>query len=111
MGGMGGAGGGSACEDDTSKSEVGIMTSGITWDPSCIMIKTGTKVTWTANFVVHPLVGGTVENGMKKPDPSSPIPTTNMGSAVSVTFDKAGTYPYYCDMHGLAGMTGKVIVQ
>lgn len=37
--------------------------------------------------------------------------TTGEGQTFEVTFDEAGTYPYYCMPHRSLGMTGTVIVE
>jgi len=88
---------------------------GSKYAPPCIKVAVGDKVTWdpgASSFTAHPLVGGAVENGAKVPDAASLIPKTTSGSAaVTVTFDAAGNYGYYCDFHALGGMTGAVFVE
>jgi plastocyanin len=79
--------------------------------PRCIVISAGQTITFTGDFSAHPLVGGTAEGAFKTPDPQSPIGTTSSGSAKPVQFTSAGTYPFYCDMHGLTyAMAGAVFV-
>ena len=56
-------------------------------------------------------MGGTAEGAFKTPDPSSPIGSTNSGTSKPVLFSSAGTFPFYCDQHGLTyAMTGAVFV-
>jgi plastocyanin len=79
--------------------------------PRCVLISAGQTITFTGDFSSHPLVGGTAEGAFKTPDPSSPIGTTNGGISKPVQFTSAGTYPFYCDQHGLTyAMTGVVFV-
>lgn len=37
--------------------------------------------------------------------------TASSGESFEVTFDEAGTYPYYCSPHRGLGMTGTVVVE
>jgi plastocyanin len=83
--------------------------------PHCIRIAAGQSVTFAAtegsSFAGHPLVGGEISGGTKVPDPSSPIPSLVDGSIADVPFPSAGTFPYYCDQHGvLFSMEGVVFV-
>ncbi|MBF4764028.1 hypothetical protein ISU07_12910 [Nocardioides islandensis] len=50
--------------------------------------------------------GGTLSSGVLVAAPFSPGPHT-----FTVTFTKAGTYPYICLLHGGMGMVGQVTVQ
>jgi plastocyanin len=84
------------------------------YTPRCILIGAGQTITFNGNltdFASHPLVGGTAEGAFKTPDPSSPIGYTNSGTSKAVLFASAGTFPFYCDVHGLfPAMTGVVFV-
>jgi plastocyanin len=83
---------------------------GTTYSPRCVTIAVGGTVTWTGDFGIHPIVGGAIEDGQKAPDPDSPIAGAT-GMELVVTFDQAGTYPFYCDPHGTFGMNGAVEVE
>ena len=79
--------------------------------PRCILINAGQTITFTGAFASHPLVGGQAIGAFKSPDPSSPIQYTSSGTSKPVLFGSAGTFPFYCDMHGLSyAMTGAVFV-
>jgi plastocyanin len=83
--------------------------------PHCIRIAAGQSVTFSAtqgsSFAGHPLVGGEISGGIEVPDPASPIPSLVDGTIADVPFPSAGTFPYYCDEHGvLFGMEGVVFV-
>ena len=78
-------------EDDTAKTTVAVTP----WDTSlakkCIKVKVGGSVSWAAS-TFHPLVAtdGTTP---------TPIPTTDVTTAQSVTFPSAGVYGYHCAVH------------
>jgi len=83
-------------------------TSQLKFDPAELTVAAGTKVTWTN-------VGGTyhtVTGGDGTADSSSPINGTlpSDGSTYSVTFDKPGTYKYFCSPHVASGMKGTIVV-
>jgi plastocyanin len=83
-------------------------TSQLKFDPASLTVGAGTKVTWTN-------VGGTfhtVTGGDGTPDSSSPIngQLPSDGSTYSVTFDKPGTYQYFCQPHFSVGMKGTIVV-
>jgi plastocyanin len=81
------------------------------YTPRCMIISAGQTINFTGDFSSHPLVGGIAEGAFKTPDPQSPIGTTNNGSSKLVQFLSMGTYPFYCDMHGLQyAMAGVVFV-
>jgi plastocyanin len=84
---------------------------GISYEPACVRIKTGTSVTFSGDFMVHPLQGGTATGSRLTPDPASPIPATSTGMTATAMFPNAGTFPYYCTMHGSFGMAGAIFVE
>jgi len=120
--GSGGAGGGGAmlngCDSATAVDKTASATTAVAfgnslvYDPPCLRIKAGSSVTWSGDFVQHPLVGGTISGTTKTPDPASPIKLTMGADAGSVTFSfpNAGDFPYYCTIHGTFGMKGAVFV-
>lgn len=70
--------------------------------PQTIKVKAGTKVTWTnQDTVKHDVTVDGTEG------PESEL--LAKGESYSYTFDKAGTYEYYCTPHPY--MTGTVIVE
>jgi len=116
-GGAGGLGGASpvllnGCAEDGSDADD--MTTGTAVDlpewetphQACIRIKTGTAVTWSNTgalpntFETHPLRGGVVEGNSTTEDATGIISmSTQTGDSATVTFDTAGTFPYYCATH------------
>jgi predicted secreted protein with PEFG-CTERM motif len=75
--------------------------------PSTVTIEAGGTVTWdNTDNAAHTATGGTPTDG-----PSGAFDTSLMmaGGSFSVTFDEAGTYPYFCMVH--PWMQGTVIVE
>ena len=73
-----------------------IATVGLSYAPRCVRIKAGQSVTWSSDFQVHPLQGGTVADG---PQAASPIGLTSSGTTKVIAFPTAGVYGYYCVVH------------
>lgn len=120
-GGMGGAGGSmsnlvNGCDpamamDMTGMATATIASMGLAYNPKCIKVSAGTDVTWDSNFMLHPLVGGTVSGVTKTPDANSPIKPTSSGMSVTFKLPAKGTYGFYCDVHAAGGMAGAVFVE
>lgn len=85
-------------------------TAQLKFDPASLTVAAGTKVTWTNDDGgFHTVTGGDAGTA----DPASPIgnhPLDAKGKTVSVTFDKPGTYKYFCQPHAGLGMTGEIVV-
>jgi plastocyanin len=98
-----------AAEDHTGDTAVTIVfgVAGLTYQPACIKIKTGTTVTFSGAFTSHPLAGGTAGTL----DATSPIKETLTGTSAMFTFATAGTFPYYCEDHFASKMEGAIFVQ
>lgn len=71
--------------------------------PGTLTVAVGTTVTWTNRDDIPHTVVSTDESKTFK----SKVLDTD--EKFSFTFDKAGSYPYFCSLH--PKMTGKVIVQ
>lgn len=81
--------------------EVEITISGNKFDPDNITIPIGTTVTWTnQDSVKHTVVAD---------DKSWKSNSLAKGETFSYTFDKAGTYAYFCNIH--PKMKGTIIVE
>lgn len=74
---------------------------GMAFSPATITVKVGSTVTWTNNDSV----GHTVTAD----DSSFDTGVFRQGESKSVTFSKAGTFTYHCNVH--PNMTATVIVQ
>jgi plastocyanin len=73
--------------------------------PAKLTVKKGTTVTWTSNGA-HTANSGTPPTV----DKAGPIQADYGFTTLSVTFDKPGTYKYFCVPHGGLGMTGEIVV-
>jgi len=78
------------------------------YNPDTLTVKVGTTVTWVnQDGYAH-----TVTSGTSPSDRSGLFDSGNIngGGTFSFTFDKAGTYDYFCIPHFSLGMIGKIIV-
>lgn len=81
------------------KSEVKI--DNFSFSPASLEIKAGTTVTWTnADDIPHTVVSN---------DKIFKSKVLDTDQKFSFTFDKPGSYPYFCSLH--PKMTAKVVVQ
>lgn len=79
-----------------------VSISNFTFQPALLVVKVGTKVTWTnRDSTPH-----TVTSSDKRFVSSSGLDTNDQYSYV---FDRPGTYEYFCSLHPM--MVGKVVVQ
>lgn len=84
------------------------VTSNV-FTPAEVTIKVGDTVKWVWGGGIHNVVSGLscAPNGTF----TSGAPTGDTSTVFSRTFDTAGTFDYYCEVHCTVGMTGRVIVQ
>ncbi len=78
-----------------------VKIDNFTFDPPVLKIARGTKVTWVNADDVPHVVRST--DGVFK---SPPMDTDG---SFSYTFEKRGTFPYFCSLHPM--MTGKIVVE
>jgi plastocyanin len=79
-----------------------VKASNYKFAPKALTITKGSKVTWKWVNGSHTVtfVQGTFNKALNKTHPS-----------VARTFNRPGTYRYYCSFHKSLGMTGKIVVQ
>ena len=82
-----------------------VQMTGFKFAPKTLTIPVGTTVTWTNQD----------QAGHTATSDTGAFDTGNVaaGQSMSITFSKAGTFPYYCKYHGGpggAGMSGTIIV-
>ncbi|HEY8558267.1 MAG TPA: plastocyanin/azurin family copper-binding protein [Actinomycetes bacterium] len=85
------------------------------WQPADVTIKPGGTVTFrVAGGATHPVVSGDGSNlqGDNRFDDSgcTLAHMTKVGDSCQVKFPKAGTFPYFCQVHVSLGMKGVVQV-
>lgn len=111
--------GGSAPPKDgaaaSAKAGVTVATGLLSFDPKTVNVSTGQTVTWVGgDDITHVLVEGTYKVGSdglrteQSDDMTFSLKLTKKGQQVSHTYDKPGTYTYYCSIH--KGMNGTVVV-
>jgi plastocyanin len=88
--------------------------------PETITVKAGTTVRWVnGEAITHTITSGTFNDvnpatgirGSETPDGAFDVtlaPKGEDGDSFEFTYDKPGTYPYYCDIH--LSMNAVVIV-
>ena len=94
-------------QDETGKSEVTVQMKDISFKPLSLKISRGTKVTWVnddsvghyVNTDSHPAHSYFEAQNSRLIDP---------GKRYTVSFDKAGVFPYHCSAH--TSMTAQIIV-
>ena len=91
----------SAREASSTADSTQVSIAQMRFEPAVITVKAGDTVTWRNSASIPHTVTA------KGKGPSSG--TLRTSQAFSHTFDKDGTYNYYCAIH--PSMTGKVIVQ
>jgi plastocyanin len=88
--------------DDQAKATVNI--NGFKFEPKELKVKQGTTVQWVNHGTRHSV---DADDGSFKSD------ILKEGDTFEHTFDKPGTYRYYCRFHGEKGgkdMAGKIVV-
>jgi amicyanin len=79
-----------------------VTIAGMQFQPATIRVKAGEEVTWTNSAAMPHTVSGSEHGELSSA-------RLSQGSMFSHTFDKSGTYTYYCALH--PSMTGTVIVE
>lgn len=98
-------------EDRTGLEALTVTTSGTLYQPRCARVSVGTQITVEGDFVVHPLRGGPMVDGIGVVDPASPVPPTDSGTSVTFVVPTAGEVPYFCESHFTIGMHGTLYVE
>jgi plastocyanin len=82
----------------------GGVTPGLAYSPKCLKIAAGQTVTFSGDFVSHPL--------SETCGAALTITPTATGSTAMFTFTTTGDFGYQCDIHGpLYNMNGAIRVQ
>ena len=102
----------SACgggdESGAARAAANVEVKAFTFDPDPIRVAPGDEITWrNADATVH-----TVTTGRRgRPDGRVDARLRPSDGTVRATFDKPGSYSYFCSLHSGPGMTGKVVVE
>lgn len=92
---------------ETYTVKMGADNGMLAFQPANLTIKAGDTVKWVNNKLPPHNIIFEGEAASKSHDKLLFSP----GESYEVTFDKAGTYSYYCAPHRGAGMAGKILVQ
>jgi plastocyanin len=91
-----------------------VTTKLLSFEPKKLTVTAGTTVTWdVGDAIAHTVTTGTFTvggDGLRtdaQPDGTIDLPLAK-GKSIRFTFDKPGTYIYYCSVH--KGMHGEVNV-
>src|SRR6266571_592651 len=80
------------------------------WVPATVKIQPGQSVTFkVASGATHPVGSGTSPTAKDNRFDTSKCQLaqmTKVGDSCTVKFPKAGTYPFFCEVHFALGMTG-----
>lgn len=78
------------------------------FQPDPIEIEAGQAITWTnRDSAVHTVTSGTRD----APDERFDEQLAESGGTAKQTFDRPGTYKYFCSIHSGPGMEGEVTVR
>ena len=100
----------SSAQAATVEVKMGADNGMLAFQPAKVTIKAGDTVKWVNNKLApHNVV-------FDSSDPDAAAHSHKdlsfaPGESFEVTFDKAGTYNYYCEPHRGAGMNGTVVVE
>ena len=110
-----GSSSGGTTSASTTKAAATVNTALLAFDPKEVRIKAGQTVSWVGgDNITHVLLEGTYEVGSdglrtkQTDDKAFSLKITKKGQQVSHTYDKAGTFTYFCTIHH--GMNGTVVV-
>ncbi|MBI4789253.1 MAG: LysM peptidoglycan-binding domain-containing protein [Chloroflexi bacterium] len=85
-----------------------VVMRNLAYEPQSLTVTAGSTVTWlNIDTVTHTVTAGTPGNITPNSFRSSQLGTNQ---TYNFTFNTAGTYQYFCEIHG-AQMTGTIIVQ
>jgi plastocyanin len=90
---------------DSAAAEIQITSN--QFSPAQVTIKVNDVVRWNWAGGTHNVVSGS--NCSRDGNFASGAPVS--GGSFEQKFDKAGTYPYFCELHCSGGMTGEIIVE
>lgn len=88
-------------------------TAALKWEPANVNVPVGGTVTFKiSGGAPHPVKSGTPPSGDSSFDTSKCqlAQMSATGDSCKVTFAKAGTFPFFCEVHYASGMTGTITV-
>ena len=102
-------------DEPDAKPDATVSTGLLAFDPKNVRIHKGESVTWVGgDNITHLLVEGSYEVGSdglrtsESDDKAFNLKLSKKGDRVSHTYDRTGTFTYFCTIHH--GMNGRVTV-
>lgn len=99
---------------------VPVLAAGNSFTPPVLVIPAGTTVEWQGVALPHTVTtaadllaardGRENDGANSDADPDTFNHGLLMGGTVSHTFNEAGTFAYFCDLHYRLGMVGTIVV-
>ncbi len=87
-----------------------VTIQGFAFNPGTITVRVGQQVVWVnRDSAPHTSTSGSCSGGTCTPAPGWDSGTLNPGQSFAFTFTSAGTFSYFCRIHG-ASMQGTVVV-
>jgi plastocyanin len=103
---------GSETSDDTAAANTVLVgASGTSFSPSTLSVKVGSTVTFKFVTAGHNVVAD--DGSFCSPSDTGctgTVATATAGTTYTHKFDAAGSFPYHCQPHKAAGMTGTITV-
>ncbi len=107
------ASGGAASAQQSKKNAEIDGTAANKWEPANVTVPVGGTVTFKiAGGPPHPVKSGSPPAGDSAFDASAcgADKMAKVGATCTITFKKAGSYPFFCQVHYSLGMTGTITV-
>lgn len=99
-----------AAEIPTVTVQVGDSSGDLAFFPANASVPVNGRVIWNWAGSFHSTTSGIITNETPVPDGLWDSQVNNAGHSFTNTFTGAGTFPYYCSIHYLDGMTGSITV-
>lgn len=99
--------------DEADARVVQVGAEGLKFTPPCLLVAVGQAVLFEGNLSAHPLAPGRPDDASAG-SPANPIIRTSSGNSATFSFERAGTFPYFCELHGFGsgmGMVGAIYVR
>jgi plastocyanin len=98
---------------ESAERVIQIAVEGLKFTPPCLEIAQGQAVRFEGSLSAHPLAPGNPDDASAG-SANNPITATSSGARVEFSFPRAGTYPYFCELHAFGagmGMAGAIYVR
>lgn len=91
------------CATTADGPAVNVTIAGFAFDPDPVSAKVGQVIGWTnKDGAPH---SATLESGECR------TPNLGNGASAGLVFSQAGTYDYFCSVHGKESMSGSIVIE